>query len=62
MFVLHDINQALQYASHGILLFGDGRWRAGALADLASGETLEQLYGCQLRELRSDDMRYFIAR
>jgi len=62
VFVLHDINQALQYASHGILLFGDGRWRAGVLADIATGEVLEQLYGCELREVRSDDARYFIAR
>lgn len=59
VFVLHDINQALQFATHGILLFSDGSWRAGALADIAAKETLEALYGCRLREVMGDGRRYF---
>jgi iron complex transport system ATP-binding protein len=52
IFVLHDVNLAARFCSHGLLLFGDGEWRQGRLTDILRRETLERLYRCRLREIR----------
>jgi iron complex transport system ATP-binding protein len=58
--VLHDVNLALRYADRVLLLSGDGAWREGLAAETLSAETLSDLYGHPLRELRSADQRYFL--
>lgn len=40
---LHDVNLAVRYCSHALLLFGDGAWRAGPI-DLLDAEVLSALY------------------
>ncbi|MEE8389007.1 MAG: ABC transporter ATP-binding protein [Acidiferrobacterales bacterium] len=57
---LHDINQALHYCDHGILLFADGSVRHGPLKQIATQSELERLYGCKLIEIESGQSRLFM--
>ena len=41
---LHDPMLAARYASHVLLLYGDGRWEMGPTATLLTPENLEELY------------------
>ncbi|MEW6515228.1 MAG: ABC transporter ATP-binding protein [Pseudomonadota bacterium] len=41
---LHDVNIAARYCTHALLLFGDGKWCAGPLAEMLSAEVLTRLY------------------
>jgi len=45
LMVLHDINLALRFSDHLLMLLGAGRWRAGPTASLADADLLEELYG-----------------
>lgn len=49
--VLHDINHALRYCDHLLLLQGDGQWVAGPTAEVATASTLSGLYGYPLVQL-----------
>lgn len=49
--VSHDLNLALQDATHALLLMGDGRWHAGETATL-SAELLGDCLGYPLEALR----------
>ena len=40
MMVLHDINQAAHYCDHVLMLYGNGEWEAGKIAELFKLETL----------------------
>jgi iron complex transport system ATP-binding protein len=57
--VLHDVNLALRYCDHGLLLFDNGACRHGALASLLDVPTLEQLFGCRFRQLNDADGSVF---
>lgn len=59
LLVLHDVNLALRFCSHGLLLLADGGTRHGRLADILDSSVLETLYGCAMREIRSDAGRLF---
>ena len=52
---IHDINLALQYGTHAIMLFLDGTSKAGSLQDIVNQPSLEALYQCRLQTVRSDD-------
>jgi iron complex transport system ATP-binding protein len=41
---LHDINLAVRYCTHVLLLFGDGEWCAGAATEMLSAAVLTRLY------------------
>ncbi len=41
---LHDVNIAARYCTHVLLLFGDGKWCAGPIAEMLSAGTLTRLY------------------
>ncbi|MEK7815420.1 MAG: ABC transporter ATP-binding protein [Pseudomonadota bacterium] len=60
VFVLHDVNLASRFGTHGILLFGDGSSIQGPLTDILRRETLERLYRCRLRVLRDDGRAVFL--
>jgi iron complex transport system ATP-binding protein len=60
LFVLHDINLALRYCSHGLLLLPDGRHRHGLLDAIITAPALEAAYGCAMREVRAGERRLFI--
>jgi len=57
---LHDAGMAARFADEALLLFGDGRWRHGASADVLNEETIASLYGIPVRELRWDAGRTFV--
>lgn len=58
--VLHDINLALRWASHLLILFGDGEWQAGPLADIASAAVFGRALGHPLRALQDGARTYFV--
>jgi iron complex transport system ATP-binding protein len=59
LLVLHDVNLALRFCSHGLLLLADGGTRHGRLTDILDSSVLETVYGCAMREIRSDAGRLF---
>ncbi|QKT04412.1 ABC transporter ATP-binding protein [Ectothiorhodospiraceae bacterium 2226] len=54
---LHDVNLALRYCDHLLLLFGDGSWLAGAAGDILDTAVLERLYGQAVVSLHAPDGR-----
>jgi len=44
LMTLHDVNLAARYCTHALLLFGDGAWCAGPVAEMLSAEVLTRLY------------------
>lgn len=59
---LHDINQALHYCDHGLLLFEDGSTSHGPLDEVARKSELERLYNCELSEIKSGRSRLYMPR
>ncbi len=57
LMALHDVNLALRYCDHALLLFGDGTWEAGHAADLLDAERLARLYGHPIVEVQLPDGR-----
>lgn len=58
--VFHDINLAARFCDHLLLLFGDGRWRAGTAEELLTGELLSELVGWPLNRLEGPAGAVFI--
>jgi iron complex transport system ATP-binding protein len=58
---LHDPTVAARFADHALLLHGDGRWAAGAAAQLLTAATLSELYGAAMLELEKDGRRIFVS-
>ncbi|HEX5459798.1 MAG TPA: ABC transporter ATP-binding protein [Steroidobacteraceae bacterium] len=57
---LHDPTVAARFADRVVLLHGDGRWAAGAAAELLTAETLSELYLSPMLELEKDGRRIFV--
>jgi iron complex transport system ATP-binding protein len=60
IFVLHDVNLAARFGTHGMLLFDDGECLHGPLPEMLRRPNLERLYHCQLREIHADGARWFL--
>ena len=60
VFVLHDVNLAARFGTHGILLFDNGECRHGPLSDMLHRPHLERLYHCHLREIRDGGSVWFL--
>jgi iron complex transport system ATP-binding protein len=58
---LHEVGMAARYADSALLLFGDGRWRHGPCDQVLDAESVGELYGVRVRELRWDGGRTFVA-
>jgi len=58
--VLHDINLALRWASHLLILFGDGAWLAGAVDEVASAAVFGRALGHPVRALDDAGRPYFV--
>jgi iron complex transport system ATP-binding protein len=58
---LHDVGMAARFADEALLLFGDGRWRHGPQDEALTEESIGELYGMPVRELRYGDGRTFVA-
>lgn len=52
VFVMHDINLALRYCTHFLLLFGDGETALGSAAEVLTRDRLERLYQHPLQRLQ----------
>jgi iron complex transport system ATP-binding protein len=52
---LHDVNLAARYCSHVLMLYGNGEWVAGTIAELLNETSLQRLYGCAVRKLQSPE-------
>ena len=59
---LHDVNLATRYADSCLLLFGDGRWQAGACDDILTASALQQLYATPVDVVMHRQRPYFIPR
>ena len=58
---LHDVNLTARFASHALLLFGDGRWLFGAADEMLTPEQLSALYGVRVLRLERDGHALFVA-
>jgi len=58
---LHDVGLAARFADDVLLLFGDGRWRHGPCSKVLNEESIGELYGMPVRELRWASGRTFVA-
>ncbi len=58
---LHDVNLALRYCDHALLLFGDGEWQFGASKDVISASNLSRLYQTPVNAFLHDDRPFFFA-
>jgi iron complex transport system ATP-binding protein len=58
---LHDVNLAVRFADRCLLLFGDGRWQLGAVADVLSESSLEALYAATMEPVIWRGRRLYIA-
>jgi iron complex transport system ATP-binding protein len=52
---LHDPWLAAQYASHVLMLYGDGRWRFGPTPTVLTAELLGELYGTPFTRVQHGD-------
>ncbi|HEY9101603.1 ABC transporter ATP-binding protein [Chitinimonas sp.] len=60
LLVSHEPNHAHHFASHALLLFGDGRWQAGPVAEVLTAEHLSALYRHPVRSLQVDGQPWFL--
>ena len=58
---LHDVNLAVRYADHCILLYGDGRWDFGATSEILDSERLSELYSTPMEAVAWRNRDLFIA-
>jgi len=58
--VLHDVNLAMRFCSHGLLLLPAGEVRLGPLDDIIDIPVLRKLYGCAMHEIRDADNRLYM--
>jgi iron complex transport system ATP-binding protein len=58
---LHDPTLAARFADRALLLFGDGRWNAGPVAQTVTADSLSELYLTPMQEVQNDDRRLFFT-
>lgn len=57
---LHDINQAIFYCDHALLLYADGRTVHGPTEEVINRNALEELYECKLAEIGDHRRKLFL--
>jgi iron complex transport system ATP-binding protein len=62
LFVLHDVNIAWQLCDRALLLLPDGSTLAGPASEIITSHILEQVYGCDFRELTNGNEHYYVPR
>jgi len=58
---LHDATLAARWASHALLLFGDGRWQFGRAAEVLTAGALSALYAVPVEEVAWRGGRVFVS-
>lgn len=61
IFVLHDVNLALRYCDHALLVYGNGKTQQGLCDDILTEENLSNLYLHPLQEIAHNEKRWFIT-
>jgi iron complex transport system ATP-binding protein len=57
---LHDVNLAMSYCSHALLLLGSGEWQAGPITEMLTVSSLERTFGCPVEALQGKSgMRFY---
>jgi iron complex transport system ATP-binding protein len=56
----HDLNMAWLGATHALLLMGQGRWRAGPVAEVMQGALLSECLGHPIAAIEHDGRTIFI--
>ncbi len=59
--VFHDLDAALRFATHALLLTGDGTWWAGTAQEVLTTENLGRLFGVPFVEAVAEGRRIVIA-
>ncbi len=59
--VFHDLDATLRFATHTLLLSGDGWWRAGGAQGVLTGENLGRLFGVRFVEAFVAGRRIVVA-
>ncbi len=58
---LHDVNLAVRFADRCLLLYGDGGWDLGPVADILDSERLSKLYATPMEPVSWRGQELFIA-
>ncbi|WP_157314710.1 ABC transporter ATP-binding protein [Chitinibacter sp. GC72] len=58
--VSHDPNHAAQFATHALLLFGNGEWQAGVLNEVLNTDCLSKLYHHPVSVIEQGGMCWFV--
>jgi iron complex transport system ATP-binding protein len=58
---LHDINAAARFATHALLLSGDGSWQAGPGTEVLTPERLSPLFGTEIAQIVVGTHRVFVS-
>lgn len=58
--VSHDPNHAVQFATHALLLFGNGQWQAGVLAEVLNTDCLSRLYHHPVSAIEHGGKSWFV--
>jgi len=58
---LHDVNLAVRFADHCLLLFGDGRWKLGKTQSVLTESRLGELYATPIEAVQWRQHQLFIA-
>jgi iron complex transport system ATP-binding protein len=56
---LHDLNAAARFATHALLLSGDGRFRAGRAAELLAPGPLSELFATPISAVEAEGETFF---
>jgi iron complex transport system ATP-binding protein len=57
---LHDVNLAARFADRCLLLFGDGRWQLGDVADVLTEASLSELYATRMEAVAWRDQTLYV--
>lgn len=52
---LHDVNAAVRFATHALLLSGRGHWHAGPAVEVLTAPRLSELFGARFSAVATDD-------
>jgi iron complex transport system ATP-binding protein len=58
---LHDAGLAARFCDQAVLLFGDGDWISGPVDEVLTSTAISRLYGVNVREVRWESGRTFVA-
>jgi iron complex transport system ATP-binding protein len=56
---LHDMNAAVAFATHALLLNGDGAWHAGPAVEVLTAERLSEVFAARIRSIPTEHGEVF---